>query len=372
MSQDSEKVGADKVMDVLRREGGCPMSRSGVFRTLKKIKGGKNVYDIVSSHGKGRGGNGGSTKRPVDATIMEKVKNALAGNPCSTVNSARLMAMKFKSSKSTVSRCVKKLGLKPFKRVKTCATTALKNQKRAAGAKAILDGLEGQKWHTDTIFWSDESLFDTNGNRFNVQNNRFYAPKSAKRDDILQDLIIGQKHKGPGVMLFLCVSSIGGGLVFEPHVVPPKTTVTGEYYIENIMKPLIPRMRAAMLQKTSGTKWAYMQDQASPHTAKPTIEFFKTQKIKLLPWFPSGADANPLDIMVWDSIKNKLGELPKEQYNTVPKLEASLLHVIQQLRESTEWLQSVAHCCEGVPRRLKWISKNGGQKIVGKKWKTAV
>ena len=86
--------------------------------------------------------------------------------------------------------------------------------------------------------------------------------------------------------------------------------------------------------------------------------------MKKLPWFPSGADLNPLDIAVWDSIKNNLQGYPKESYNSVKKLEAVLYENFDKLRSDPEWLAFEAKTCRSVPKRAQWVVDNNGEKIV--------
>ena len=64
------------------------------------------------------------------------------------------------------------------------------------------------------------------------------------------------------------------------------------------------------------------------------MPFFKERQIRVVPWFLGGADANPLDIFAWDSIKNALNLLPKDQFDAVPK-------IIAELRQSPAWLAAL-------------------------------
>ena len=186
---------------------------------------------------------------------------------------------------------------------------------------------------------------------------------------MLDDLKAEQKQRGPGCMLFLCVSSFNGGSVFEPHIVQANQNVTSDYYVNSILKETAPRIEAAVLVAAPRKKWAWMQDLATSHAAKATLAHLAERKVARLPWFPSGADANPLDIFVWPSIKAKLQAKPKEQYNAAPKLQATLLAVIATLRADPEWVGQVEACCKGVPQRLGWIAENGGKQIMEKSHK---
>ena len=84
-----------------------------------------------------------------------------------------------------------------------------------------------------------------------------------------------------------------------------------------------------------------------------------------------GADCNPLDFFARDSIKEALKRTPKESYYTLKKLEATLLHTIEELRADHEWVRKVAKACRSAPKRLRRVSENGGNEIKGKPWRKA-
>ena len=43
--------------------------------------------------------------------------------------------------------------------------------------------------------------------------------------------------------------------------------------------------------------WLYQQDNASPHTAKTTQQWFHDQNITVISWPPGSPDLNPIEIM---------------------------------------------------------------------------
>ena len=94
MTEDSEILGADKVVSMLRREGGSALDRTAVCNILMEIKAGRSAADIVGDHGKGRGGAGGSNQHPANPNFVEFVQREIGGHPVTTVNSQRLLAGK--------------------------------------------------------------------------------------------------------------------------------------------------------------------------------------------------------------------------------------------------------------------------------------
>ena len=114
-----------------------------------------------------------------------------------------------------------------------------------------------------------------------------------------------------------------------------------------------------------------MHDLASPHAAAATQKVLKTEKVKAPPWFPNGAAVNPLDVFVWNSLKEVLGKTLLETRKTVGKLQASLTRVIETMRADASWVAKVKRSCKSATKRLRWVRDNGGKQIVGKPWRKA-
>ena len=114
-----------------------------------------------------------------------------------------------------------------------------------------------------------------------------------------------------------------------------------------------------------------MQDLACPHTAKATIKYLKKEKIANMPRMPKGADCNPLDFFVWNSEQTSLNNTPKGTRDKLPKLQATLVRVINELRADPGWVGKVKKACESAPKRMRWVASNGGRQIVGRPWKNA-
>ena len=223
----------------------------------------------------------------------------------------------------------------------------------------------------DDIWYSDESWCDTNGDRFNPQNDRVYAEEKMRKDDpsLQGALRAPQQQRAPGVMIHMTVSSRSGGCALPPVVVPAKQTVTSKFYVDDVLKAVLPQIRSKTLDNNNFFVW--QEDLASAHTAVDTQKYLKAEKVVAMPWMPKGADCSPLDFFVWDSVKEELKRTPKESRNTLRKLEATLLHTVEKLRGDPDWVRKLRKACRSVPKRMRWVVNTGGLEIKGKPWRKA-
>ena len=169
-------------------------------------------------------------------------------------------------------------------------------------------------------------------------------------------------------MVHMAAGALG---VLQPHFAPDKTTIAKEYYVSHVLGAhVIPRARAVVAsQEGPAAKWTWMQDLASPHTARHTMDFLKRERVSVLPWFPKGADVNPLDVFVWGSVGKRLKALPPGARDTQAKLRVALAQVIDEAMSGEIWVGRVKKCCNGVKRRLEWVLVHDGEEIKGEKWR---
>ena len=194
-----------------------------------------------------------------------------------------------------------------------CAGKAATREKRVKVAKAILADLEAGQYGIRVIWRGDECWFDTSGSRWSAQNDRVSGAAGARKNDpdMRDALAQPTKQRAPGAMARMTVSAFQGGSILAPHLVPAGLNLNADYYKGNILlNDVLPKIRAKVMGTSSQAKWVFMQDLAPCHTAKSTAKLLSDQAVRLLEWAPKGADVNPLDVFVWDSIKNHLRTTP--------------------------------------------------------------
>ena len=139
-----------------------------------------------------------------------------------------------------------------------------------------------------------------------------------------------------------------------PHMVPGGVTVTSDYYVRHVLSAdVLPKIRAEA-NKLNCSNWAFMQDLAPAHTANQTIAYLRAEKTKVSPWFPKGADINPLDVMVWGSLQKKLRAVPIEMRNNPGEVGDTLTEIADGLRGCPERLNRVRRRRRHVPPRQQW------------------
>ena len=187
----------------------------------------------------------------------------------------------------------------------------------------------------------------------------------------MRDLIaMPQKQRAPGIMVHMAVSSSRKGAALTPHLIPVKTFIASAYYTTNIIgNEVLPKIRAHVPRRDdpqAAERWVLAHDLATAHTAQATMTFLKKHKVRMPPWAPNGADLDPLDIFVWDSIKCEIQQIPIENRDRQIKLHDVLTKVIAELSENEERMGKLARSCRSVPARLDWVRRNYGRRIVGR------
>src|SRR5690349_12665854 len=96
----------------------------------------------------------------------------------------------------------------------------------------------------------------------------------------------------------------------------------------------------------------FQQDNASPHTAASTLQWFKDNGIKLMKWPAQSPDLNPIEHL-WDLLKRNVRELPP----------ASNLDELWE-RAQDAWNSITPDGCkslvDSVPRRLQEVCQAKG------------
>jgi DDE superfamily endonuclease len=140
-------------------------------------------------------------------------------------------------------------------------------------------------------------------------------------------------------------------------------TVNKEVYVGMLEEFFLPFLDAVYTDKP--TLREFQQDNARPHVAKITRDWFKClaekYDLKLMQWLPNSSDMNPIEHL-WERLKRELHQRYPDTFSLKGSPESIKATLCQRLYEV--WWDIgediLNHLVESMPRRVKALLKAGG------------
>jgi transposase len=142
------------------------------------------------------------------------------------------------------------------------------------------------------VLWSDECTFRL----FQGSTCRVWRESHEEWDlECLRSTV----SNSPGCMYWGCFSWYGPG-----PLIPLSSSVTGASYVEILRKYTLPTINEFPGNADRGRP-LFQQDNAKPHTAKITKQFFEDNNIRVMDWPPQSPDLSPIENL-WHEVKNSV------------------------------------------------------------------
>lgn len=191
----------------------------------------------------------------------------------------------------------------------------------------------GTSFDFEKIVFSDESRFSDD-----PDNSWCYI----RRGEWNENVMTAKKKFTKGVM---CFGAIGIG--FKSKLVVCRGTVNSDSYLANLMES---GAIAEMDRRHGQFKWLLMEDGATCHTSRQTMEWMR-QNVNLLPGWPANSpDLNPIE-MLWALIKRK-------RHQMAGTIEEQVIAVWDSISQET-----IDNLCHSFRHRCEMVVKVAGASI---------
>lgn len=237
-------------------------------------------------------------------------------------------------SRSTVGNRLREAGLRARNAARGPMLTPAHCRARLAYARQHVNW---NMWQWSNVLFSDESRFCLYGNDRRPRVWRRQGERYAQ--NFIRPVAA---YNGGSVMVWAGVSRSS-----RTPLVIVRENLNARRYIDQILRPFVLPRR----QNTRG--FIFMQDNARPHTANITRQFFQRHDITLLRHPAMSPDLNPIE-HVWDVLGRRL----RENYpnlNNLAALERALIATWRRIPQSM-----IRNCISNMRARLQAVIRSRG------------
>jgi len=168
-------------------------------------------------------------------------------------------------------------------------------------------------------------------------------------EELYKDCVEPKVQRKIGWMFWGCISGLygkGPGIFWEKDW----GSISSDSYLQRIA----PTVQDYALHRGL----IYMQDNASGHSAKATIQALEGMGIKPIFWPAKSPDLNPIETL-WDRIKDYIQEKYPQIHRSYPRLKAAVLEAWNSItnEEIIELIASMPARCKAVIEAEGWHTK---------------